>query len=202
MWGLRLVVWKFHVRAPPDWYGKEERKFFGSKTARTLILMERNNSLEGFYLFFFLLSTFFFPSFKHPIPEKGFFYIMCHPRVAKAIHTSLLWVFNGAQSSPTLPTYHHPFKPQQKSGTESRLPPGCLFFCLFFSFLSCQGSFLILFLWERERTGVSRISFLFLCVAYHTITYLGEHNFYLLCVWIISCRIGGRRLERTSPDRG
>lgn len=131
MWGLRLGVWKFHARAPPDWSGKST--IFGTKTARTLILMERdnNNNLEGFHLFYFL---FFLPSSKHPTPEKAFS-ILCDPRVAKAIHASLLWDFQGAQSSPTLPSYHHPFKSQQKAGQSLDSLTGCIFFCLFLFFL-------------------------------------------------------------------
>lgn len=202
MWGLRLGVWKFHVRAPPDYTEKKQKIFFWLENSPDADFDGEKQQPWGFLPLFF---SFLFPFFQASHTRKRIFFILCHPRVAKAIHTSLLWVFKGAQSSPTyLPTYHHPFKPQQKSGIESRLPPGYIFFCLFFLlFFLVKGSFLILFLIEGggRRTGVPRISFLFLCVAYHTITYLGEHNFYLLCVWIISCWIGGR-LERTSPDRG
>lgn len=148
---------------------RNKKKFFSPKTARTLILMERNNNLEGFYLFFFfsfsLLSSI-------PYPKEVFFcFVPPKGRKSDSYFSSL--GFQGGAVVTYLPTYHHPFKPQQKSGIESRLPPSCIFFCLFFSFLSCERIFsdLVFDRGGRETNGGSEniFSFLVCSIPYHYI---------------------------------
>lgn len=182
---------------------------------------EGNNNLEGFYPSFFSFLLTFFHSFKHPTPENGggFFFSLCATRGSQNRFILLfLWVFRGPQSSPTLPTYLHTtihLKPQQKKWDRVSTPTWlhvayCIFFWLFFLFLFLFFSFLSTDLfwscfWENGaggRTGgAPRISFLFLVcsIAYHI--YLGEHNFYLLCVSIIYILDWGTIWRESHYDR-
>lgn len=185
MWGRRLGVWIFHARAPPDLIGYEKETFFGTNTARTLMVMERTNNLEGFYFFFFSFPL------KHPTSEKLFFFHLVRP-VAKALHTPLLFFFKGrSRIYPTLPRH---FESQQKAGWSldnhlvaffSSLLLSLLFFHVR-SFRSSSIFFFFLGWWWRP--GVPRAPKKKLCIAYiprraHLSYFFGVYLLIILVVW-------------------
>lgn len=140
-WLVREKIFFLALKQPGRWFDGEEQQ-----------------QPWGFLPLFFIYS--FSPSFKHRTPDKAF--SICATRRSQKRFILLFCSLSWGAVSPTYPTYLPPsIQTPARIGTESRLPPGSIFFCLF-SFLSCQRSFLILFLKRRGRAKeVPRIFFLF-----------------------------------------
>lgn len=132
---------------------------FGTKTARTLIFMERNKQPWGFLPFiFFPLSR--LSNISHP--KKPPHLVRLEGRKSDLDFYSL--ISQGAQSSLTL-NYATHLKASKKRDRVST--PTWLHFLSSCSFLSCQSSFLILLLREGGWMWVPRILifyFFFSCV--------------------------------------
>lgn len=138
---------------------------------------------------FFLLP--FFPSFNYPTPEKASSFGATRGSQKRS---RLLFSDFSRGSIVTYPTYlRHTFKRQQKAGQSLDSHLVAFSFVLFFSFLSKFFSDLVIE-GGRVNTGSENPLFFISSFLVCSITYLGEHIFYLLCVCITCCRIG-RRLE-------
>lgn len=140
MWGRRLGVRKLNARAPPVLIGYEKETFFGINTARTLMVMERTNNLEGLYLFFF---SFF--SFLSNIPHRKSFFFSFGATGGREGPTYFSSLSRGAVVTyPTLPRH---FESQKKAGwsLDNQLVAFFFFFFLSFSFMSDLSNLLHLF---------------------------------------------------------
>lgn len=204
MWGLRLGVWKFHVRAPPDCTEKKQKKKnLARKQPGRWFWWRETTTLRVSTSFF----SFLFPFFQASHTRKRFFFYFVPPKGRKSDSYFSSLGFQGGAVVTYLPTYHHPFKPQQKSGIESRLPPSCIFFCLFFSFLSCERIFsdLVFDRGGRKTNGGSEnlFSFLVCSIPYQ---YIPRRAQFLssLCMdhFLLDWRTIGENLTRSRIEGG